>query len=251
PQILAAGVQILWSLIKGIYSVLSSLWSAITDNVIGGIKKCFSNAGSMLLSAGKDIVRGLADGISGMASDAINAAKKMAGKVKDAVTGFFDIHSPSRVMKKVGGFVTEGLAVGITDMTSDAVKAATKMADAVLSGFEALSNDIELGNVLGNDNFQGMDLGVTPDFKLPKMDDVIKGSVSIAPTAYERISGTYKTNSTTKKAEAQEKQSDKAPTYLVMDKKVVGEVISEDVDSANKRRSSRLAQFNPQVMPAF
>lgn len=251
PEILAAGVKIIWELIKGIAKMASEVTSTVKNSIIQAIKDCFSNAGSMLLSAGKDIVRGLADGISGMASDAINAAKKMAGKVKDAVTGFFDIHSPSRVMKAVGGFVTEGLAVGITDMTSDAVKAATKMADAVLSGFESLSNDIELGNVLGNDNFRGMDLGVTPDFKLPKMDDVIKGSVSIAPTAYERMSGTHKTNSTTKKAEAQEKQSDKAPTYLVMDKKVVGEVISEDVDSANKRRSSRLAQFNPQVMPAF
>ncbi|WP_242227166.1 carbamoyl-phosphate synthase [Bacillus cereus group sp. BfR-BA-01315] len=251
PQILAAGVQILWSLIKGIYSVLSSLWSAITDNVIGGIKKCFSNAGSMLLSAGKDIVRGLADGISGMASDAINAAKKMAGKVKDAVTGFFDIHSPSRVMKAVGGFITEGVAVGIKDQTSEVVKAAELMSSAVLDGFEALSNDIELGNIVGNDNFQGMDLGVTPDFKLPKMDDVIKGSVSMAPTAYERMSGSVKAEKETRKAEAQNGSDEKQPTYIIMDKKVVGEVISEDVDNANKRRTNRLAQFAPQVVPAF
>ncbi|PGD68863.1 carbamoyl-phosphate synthase, partial [Bacillus pseudomycoides] len=210
-----------------------------------------SNAGSMLLSAGKDIVRGLADGISGMASDAINAAKKMAGKVKDAVTGFFDIHSPSRVMKKVGGFVTEGLTVGITDMTSDAVKAATKMADAVLSGFEALSNDIELGNVLGNDSFNGINVGTSKDFKLPTMDEVVQGSVKMAPTAYERMSSSVKAEKETRKVEAQNGSDEKQPTYIIMDKKVVGEVISEDVDSANKRRSSRLAQFNPQVMPAF
>ncbi|MGG3528918.1 carbamoyl-phosphate synthase [Bacillus pseudomycoides] len=251
PQILAAGVQILWSLIKGIYSVLSSLWSAITDNVIGGIKKCFSNAGSMLLSAGKDIVRGLSNGISEMASDAINAAKRMAGKVKEAVVGFFKIKSPSRVMKEVGGYVTEGLAVGITDMTSDAVKAATKMADAVLSGFEALSNDIELGNVLGNDNFKDLNMGVSPDFKLPKVDDILNGSISMAPTSYERITGQSKEDKNARQEKQGQANEEKAPTYLVMDKKVVGEVISEDVDNANKRRTSRQAQFAPQVVPVF
>ncbi|WP_255255218.1 carbamoyl-phosphate synthase [Bacillus pseudomycoides] len=251
PAILAAGVKIIWELIKGIVQMQSEVVNTIRSNIIQSIKNQFSGAGSMLISAGKDIIRGLGDGIRGMASDAINAAKNVAGKVKDAVTGFFDIHSPSRVMKKVGGFVTEGLAVGITDMTSDAVKAATKMADAVLSGFEALSNDIELGNVLGNDSFNGINVGTSKDFKLPTMDEVVQGSVKMAPTAYERMSGSVKAEKETRKAEVQNGSDEKQPTYIIMDKKLVGEVISEDVDNANKRRTSRLAQFNPQVTPAF
>ncbi|MEC0166742.1 hypothetical protein P4L23_30805, partial [Bacillus cereus] len=54
-----------------------------------------------------------------------------------------------------------------------------------------------------------------------------------------------------RKADPQESNKEQAPMYIIMDKKLVGEAVSEDVDNANKRRTSRLAQFNPQVTPAF
>ncbi|MED1302913.1 tail length tape measure protein [Bacillus pacificus] len=42
-----------------------------------------------------------------------------------------------------------------------------------------------------------------------------------------------------------------SPTYIVMDKKVVGEVLAQPVETTNNRRKQRLAQFKPTVTPSF
>ncbi|UNP84830.1 phage tail protein [Bacillus mycoides] len=42
-----------------------------------------------------------------------------------------------------------------------------------------------------------------------------------------------------------------APTYIVLDKKVVGEALAQPVESTNNRRKQRLAQFKPTVTPSF
>ncbi|WP_260632235.1 phage tail protein [Bacillus bingmayongensis] len=42
-----------------------------------------------------------------------------------------------------------------------------------------------------------------------------------------------------------------SPTYIVLDKKVVGEALAEPVESTNNRRKQRLAQFKPTVTPSF
>lgn len=96
----------------------------------GRIKGAFSNAASLLLGVGKDIVAGLKNGITNAAGDAVQAAKDMAGKVKDAVTGFFKVESPSRLMASIGVWLPRGLAVGINKGAPAAVKSAKALASA-------------------------------------------------------------------------------------------------------------------------
>ncbi len=66
----------------------------------------------------KDIVRGIIDGLVSMGGALWDAAKGLARKALDSMKGFFDIHSPSRVMREqVGHPIAAGIAEGMEDAT--------------------------------------------------------------------------------------------------------------------------------------
>ncbi|HDX9500152.1 TPA: carbamoyl-phosphate synthase [Bacillus thuringiensis] len=242
PQILSAGVQILKMLIQGIISMVGSLLSTITSNVIGGIKNCFSNAGSMLLSAGKDIVNGLINGVKSMARNAVSAVKGVASDIKNAVTGFFKIHSPSRLMYGLGEFVTEGLANGISDMSNYAVKQAKSMSEAVLEGFQSITEDIVMGDLVAG--------GINNDALASSLTGFrghINSKVQPVPSAPEVKYIVAPQEQQVRPTEGTQGKDAQGNTYILMDKKVVGELISDDVNSASERKKARLATFNPQA----
>lgn len=91
-----------------------------------------------LMEIGKDIIRGLISGITAMGGEVWEAAKGIAKKAKEAITGFMDSHSPSRVMMSVGNDVGDGFAIGIEAMQSPAERAATKLAEAASKPLERM-----------------------------------------------------------------------------------------------------------------
>lgn len=114
-----------WNSVKGL---VSSAWNGITSAVsngvnsvmntvrgIGGkIKGAFSGAGSWLLSAGKNIIMGLVNGIKNAIGSAVSAAKNAAANVVDAAKSALGIHSPSRVFRdEVGKMIPAGLGKGV------------------------------------------------------------------------------------------------------------------------------------------
>lgn len=69
---------------------------------------------SKMLSAGKDLIMGLIDGIKGMASDAIGAITGVVDGVVNKAKSLLKIKSPSRVFVAIGEFLGLGMARGIT-----------------------------------------------------------------------------------------------------------------------------------------
>lgn len=246
PQILSAGKQILESLIDGIISLVGKLLSTIGREVIDGIKNCFSKAGSMLYNIGKDIINGLINGISGMVGKAVSAVKGVASDIKSGIADFFDIHSPSRVTYAMGEFVTEGLANGITGMSKYAVKKARTLAESVMDGFSALKEDIVMGDFI-----EGGIVSDTLQNQFSNSRKFISDLVDTSP----RIPMTQQTSvvkqEQTRKDNTTSESEGSAPTYIVLDKKVVGEALAQPVESTNNRRKQRLAQFKPTVTPSF
>lgn len=246
PQIWNAGMKILAELIKGILSLVGRLLSTITTNVIGGIKNCFSNAGTMLTSIGKNIIQGLINGISGMVGSAVSAVKRVASSIKEGIADFFDIHSPSRVTYTMGEFVTEGLANGVVGMTKYAVKKARTLAESVLDGFTSLTDDIVMGDIIGG----GIDnTALHSAFSSSKR--FVNDMVNVNPTAPQAAYIAPKQERQVKTTPQDNNQSNQGNTYIVMDKKVVGEVLAQPVETTNNRRTQRLAQFKPTVTPSF
>ena len=73
------------------------------------------------LSAGKDIITGLWQGLKDNAMKPVDAIKDIGGKMIDGFKNIFGIHSPSKVMAEIGGYIDEGLAQGI-EANEDRVK---------------------------------------------------------------------------------------------------------------------------------
>ncbi|MFJ8457269.1 phage tail protein [Bacillus paramycoides] len=240
PQIWRAGMQILAELIKGILSLIGNLLSTITSNVIGGIKNCFSNAGNMLYNIGKNIIQGLINGITGMVGKAVSAVKSVAKNIKDGIADFFDIHSPSRLMKKDGGFIIEGIMVGMFDMAKSAVKSAKSVAEQIYDGFAILAEDIPMGDIDGS----------ASTFILPSASEFASGAVQ-SSAMVESSKAIRQARAIKKQQERDDKQQQQVPTYIIMDKKIVGEAITPEVEKTQERRNARYAQFTPTVAPTF
>ena len=131
-QMIDAGVQLLKAVISGIVSMTGSIISAAWE-----IIKAIANVlkPSNLLNIGKDVVKGLWDGIKDMGGW---LKDKIVGFVKDKIPGpiksALGINSPSKVAAALGMQVPRGLAAGI-DSTADMVsKAATNMANNAIVG---------------------------------------------------------------------------------------------------------------------
>ena len=110
PQILQSGIEIIGELIAGLIKAIPDLLGAAVD-LVGQLGRKFLDTD--WASVGKDIISGIAKGISGAAGALWRAAKSALGSFKDKVLGFFGIHSPSRWGIYVGKMVDYGIVKGL------------------------------------------------------------------------------------------------------------------------------------------
>ena len=81
----------------------------MVSNIIESVK----NLPSKMLSIGKDIVRGVWEGIVGMGSWIADKVSGFFSGIVDGVKSVLGIHSPSRVMRdQVGKYMAQGVGVG-------------------------------------------------------------------------------------------------------------------------------------------
>lgn len=111
---------------------ISSLGSAIRG-AVGFVTSAAANIGSAIMSAlssipgrvvsiGSQIVQGIANGISGAAGVVVSKITGVVGGAIDAAKNLLGIHSPSRVFRKMFGYVMQGAALGIDDTADEPVK---------------------------------------------------------------------------------------------------------------------------------
>lgn len=105
-------------------------------DLINKVKSPFSNAKDWLLKAGEDIVKGLIKGIKNMGGKAVDGLKDLGKNMLDGFTGFWDSHSPSRVMISKGHDIADGGIIGIEDRYSKARAAMVGLGNRMLGGFD-------------------------------------------------------------------------------------------------------------------
>ena len=66
-----------------------------------------------------------------MAGSLYSLAHSIASNIANIMRSALDIHSPSRVMKKIGGFTGEGMYLGMRDWVSDINDMARQYAQAI------------------------------------------------------------------------------------------------------------------------
>ncbi|PEQ84180.1 carbamoyl-phosphate synthase large subunit [Bacillus cereus] len=246
PKLKKAGKELIVNLILGIIDWALKLDETMNKVIDNYIIKAFTGCSKWLLDAGKDIMNGLINGIKSKLNNAKEVMGDVASSIKKTINNFFDIHSPSRVMKETGGFITQGLGIGIGDKARFAINKAKSLAEAVMDGFQAITEDIQMGDIVSGDIDS---TALQSSFASSKR--FVNDMVNVNPTSQQVAYKTPKQEQQIKTASPDNNQSNQGNTYIVLDKKVVGEALAQPVETTNNRRKQRLAQFKPTVTPSF
>lgn len=114
PEVLKLGVQLIVSLVKGLAQNLPELLRG-TLALVDAIISAFLDSLPDIIEVGKDIVRGLWEGIKLMASWIGEKISGFVGGLVDGVKGVLGIHSPSRVFAGIGQNMALGLGQGFSN----------------------------------------------------------------------------------------------------------------------------------------
>lgn len=98
---------------------------SLTRSTCAQISASFGLLPAMLQMVGFNAGVGLFNGLASMAGSLYNLAHSIASNIAAIMRSALDIHSPSRVMKTIGGFTGEGLYIGMKDWVGD-IKAMSK-----------------------------------------------------------------------------------------------------------------------------
>src|SRR5699024_2961833 len=138
-----AGLSLIQGDWEGAWTAIEGIAVDIMNNIIG----FFSDVD--LFSIGKDIIKGLVDGIGSMASAVWDKAKSIANGIGDSIKNALNIKSPSRVMRdQVGKMIGQGLILGM-DAELYAIE---RMADKLTEAATPIRPEIGKLN-LGRSNF--------------------------------------------------------------------------------------------------
>lgn len=146
-QMLSGGANLIRNLISGIGSMIGSVVDKIGSMGSSMISRVTGFAGQMV-SAGVNLVQGFINGIGSMVSSAVNAAANMASSALNAVKGFLGIHSPSRVMEKMGVYTGQGFVNGIGNMIRTTRDKAIEMAATVTEALSDVKMNIQENGVV-------------------------------------------------------------------------------------------------------
>lgn len=114
---------------KDIGVIVANLWAVVRSLFVNGVKAVGNTLALIVdlvldlgkrlfeagLNAGQQAINGIVGGIKSGIGSVASAAKSMAASIPATVKAHLDIHSPSRVMQKLGLNTAEGLAQGIRD----------------------------------------------------------------------------------------------------------------------------------------
>ena len=162
------GAKLLWQDLCSVVSTVASAVAGFFANMWATVQSLFSSAISAILSLirsfnpvsafqaafaavsgffsglvgrfaafGGMIIDGLVNGIRAKIGAAVAAVQGLGARIKSAFTGAksMDIHSPSRVFKRYGGFIAEGLAIGVNGGAARPVGRIAQLAGSIKQRF--------------------------------------------------------------------------------------------------------------------
>ena len=108
---------------------------------LGFVDSLANNAKYQMETVGSNISNGLASGLNNGLPQIIGNTQQICTSVRDSVTSFFGIHSPSTLMIEMGGYLTQGLAQGINNGQSAVLDAARKLSQMIKNVFDEICKE--------------------------------------------------------------------------------------------------------------
>lgn len=147
-------------IIESAYNLIAAFLSGLVSSfpqIIAQIPLMLSNIAETFMEfdwmgLGKQIIDGIARGITKAVTSLIGAAIDACKSLVDGVKDFFGIHSPSRLMaNEIGKYIPEGMAVGITRNLNVLDSAGKQMKMSMLDSIK----DINGNNAFNSLKFNG------------------------------------------------------------------------------------------------
>ena len=110
PQVIELGMKMVLAIVSGLAKNLPQIVRSVLD-MTATIVKTFVSSLPDIVAVGKQIVRGVWDGIKAMGSWIKEKVSGFFSGIVDNVKGVLGIHSPSRVFAGIG----ENMALGLSD----------------------------------------------------------------------------------------------------------------------------------------
>ncbi|MFJ8262723.1 hypothetical protein ACIQ4I_12340 [Rummeliibacillus sp. NPDC094406] len=125
----------------------NSEWQAEIKSITGTTKNEFNALSASMPAIGKNVIKGMQQGLTDMTPALVKQADSIAQSVKKTIQKAFDIHSPSKWGKSfIGKNLVLGIINGISNMQAKAVSTALELANEVKQG---LTSDLVQNDVLG------------------------------------------------------------------------------------------------------
>lgn len=121
PKLIDGGIKLTVALANGLIKAVPDLLSKIPQIIYAIVNGLVSGIPDVM-EVGKNMVRGVWEGIKGMGDWLWNCVKGFFGGIVDGVKNFLGIASPSKVFAGIGGFMAEGLGEGFDDQFKDVKK---------------------------------------------------------------------------------------------------------------------------------
>lgn len=127
-----------FSQVQRIVSDIMSKVQANVKNIWNGLKSFLSSVN--LYSIGRNIIQGLLNGISSMASRVLRKAQEIADGVKNRISRALRIASPSKVMIQYGEWTGEGFAIGLERSLSAITDSAALLSQSAIPSADIRSS---------------------------------------------------------------------------------------------------------------
>jgi len=114
PQVIELGMKMVLAIVSGLAANLPQIVQSVLD-MMATIAKTFVSSLPDIVDVGKQIVKGLWEGIKAMGSWIKEKVSGFFGGIVDNVKGVLGIHSPSRVFAGIGENMALGLGEGWDD----------------------------------------------------------------------------------------------------------------------------------------
>lgn len=144
PLVIQCGIDLLSALVRDVPAIIKALKSVV-PTIIDSMLKAFLSYITGFFDVGKNLIKGIGDGMGQFKDWIVNKAKSIAKSILDSIKAYFGIASPSKVFKKViGSNLMLGLAEGITDTAYAAVNAMKDVASDIADvDFETKEPEID------------------------------------------------------------------------------------------------------------
>lgn len=108
-----------------------------------------------------DFMQGMIDGVKEKSGALYDKAAEIADGFINKIQKKFDIHSPSRVMRKLFGHVVEGGIEGVEENKKDIFREAESVADGFLSEIGGLPQDVQACFIAASDKLRALQMQIS------------------------------------------------------------------------------------------